>query len=202
MTDKNDAVKRRKKQHSCRLSSHLIRQASHVLGALGSTRPNAFSDFFSAALKLLFIWCRVGCVRCGTHKFWQTKLGIVGSYDPFYVGEVTRSSQVKSAFALVCRCYGNNLEEQKINQQIQIVSHFQTFKCDECSSHFADFNVPCQGIIQPNSFYYWAGWVRIAIQERMVQNQVLYSRAKVDSLIGSANCVHMYPHSGLRRCWC
>ncbi len=37
----------------------------------------------------------------------------------------------------------------------------------------------------------------IAIQERMEQNQVLHSGAKVDSLIGSANCVHMYPQSGL-----
>lgn len=34
----------------------------------------------------------------------------------------------------------------------------------------------------------------------MVQNQVLHSGAKVDSLIGSANCVHMYPHSGLSQC--
>lgn len=41
------------------------------------------------------------------------------------------------------------------------------------------------------------GWLIIAIQERTVQNHVLHSGAKVDSLIGSANCVHMYPHSGL-----
>lgn len=53
-------------------------------------------------------------------------------------------------------------------------------------------------IVKPHSvLYYWAGWVIIAIQERMVQNQVLHSGAKVDSLIGSANCVHMYPRSGL-----
>lgn len=62
---------------------------------------------------------------------------------------------------------------------------------------FADFNDPRQCIVKPYSLYYWAGWVIIAIQERMVQNQVLHSGAKVDSLIGSANCVHMYPHSGL-----
>lgn len=34
-----------------------------------------------------------------------------------------------------------------------------------------------------------------------MQNQVLYSGAKVDSLIGSANYVHMYPHSGLSQHW-
>lgn len=94
---------------------------------------------------------------CGTHKFGQTKLGIVGSYNRFYVGQATCLSKAKSAFALVCRFYANNLEEPNINQQIRIASHFQTFICDKCFNHFADFRVPCQAIIQPNSFYYWAG---------------------------------------------
>lgn len=83
---------------------------------------------FSAALKLLFIWCRGGCMWCGTHTICQTKLGIVGSYNPFYVGEATRLSKVKSAFALVCRSYANILEDQNINRQIRIVPHLQTFK--------------------------------------------------------------------------
>lgn len=118
-----------------------------MLGALGSPSLMHSETFFQQLTNSAL-----------SDKFCQTELGILGSYNPFYVRESTRSSKVKSAFALVCRCYANNLEEHNlINRQIRIVSHFQTFECDECHDHFADFNVPCQCIIQPNSFYYWAG---------------------------------------------
>lgn len=60
----------------------------------------------------------------GTHKSCPTKPAIVGSYNPFYVRKATRSSKVKSAFALVWRCYVNNLEEQNMDRQIWIDSHF------------------------------------------------------------------------------